>query len=374
MQVTFFSNHLGASKGHGIQRYASELLNYLRRSTEVNVTPVTGWYDRDDVEQLKREIGLRLTGLGRQGTRLAWTFLDWPAIEDLVNKNADLIHAASLGYPIATRKPFVVTIHDLGPLTHPHFFSSTRPWVMERALAQAERKADQIICVSQSTADEVCEYIGAHIENRITVVHEAASSNFKTGKAPLDIPNLSLPDASTPYILMAGKISPRKNVQGVLKAISAIADQIPHHLVLVGGDGWDMDKVLDETGYEQLPKRVHRIGFVTEEQLVSLYQNADIYVHPSLYEGFGLTILEAMSCGVPVITSNTSSLPEVAGDAALLVDPDSVEETSQSILKLSLDASLRTALSHAGVARAKKFSWQAAAAETIEIYQRVRNA
>ena len=212
MNVAFFSNHLAAAQGHGIQRYSIELLEALKHSQLAKIRPVAGWSDRTDVEELKRQIGLEFTGLGRQGTRLAWTFLNGPSLERLIPGYIDLVHASSLGYPIATGKPYVVTIHDLGPLTHPQYFSNTRPWVMKRALAQAERRADQIICVSQSTADEVCEYVGAHIEPRLQVVHEAAGSGFKTGKSSIrDVPVLSLPEVDTPYILMAGKINSKKN-------------------------------------------------------------------------------------------------------------------------------------------------------------------
>ena len=148
---------------------------------------------------------------------------------------------------------------------------------------------------------------------------------------------LNLPPDDVPVILTAGKISPRKNVQGVLRALKLVQDKIDHHLVLVGGAGWETEAVLKELDDGTLRDRVHLLDYVTDEQLRALYRRASLYIHPSLYEGFGLTVLEAMASGVPVITSNTSSLPEVAGDAGLLVDPANDAEIAEAICSICTD-------------------------------------
>ena len=178
--VAYFANQFADQKGHGLARYARELFDSLRELNGPNVIPVAGWSSLapDALERRMAETGLRLTGLGRRGTSLMWTFLDWPTIEARLNAPVDVVHAVSLGYPVATRKPYVVTIHDLGPLTHPEFFRNTRPWVMQRSLDQAVHKADVIVCVSETTANEVREYVGPAIEGRLRVVLEGVSERF----------------------------------------------------------------------------------------------------------------------------------------------------------------------------------------------------
>ena len=311
LNVAYFSNQFAEAQGHGIARYAHEMFNGLRKHDDLAMRPVAAWSSLppDQLAQRQKETGLELIKLGRTLTPIVWNYLDFPTIERLIGGPVDLVHAVSLGYAIATRKPYVVTVHDLGPLTHPDYFTNTRPWIMEKSLRQAEARADAIVCVSQSTADEVEGYLGSHVANRIRVVKEGVSPEFF---APSDmglLKGLPLPPDDVPIILTAGKISPRKNVQGVLRALKLVADKIDHHLVLVGGAGWETEAVLKELDDGALSSRVHLLDYVSNAQLRALYKRASLYIHPSLYEGFGLTVLEAMASGVPVITSNTSSLP-----------------------------------------------------------------
>ena len=158
---------------------------------------------------------------------------------------------------------------------------------------------------------------------------------------------------------------------GIIKALAKLNKSIPHHLVLVGGSGWDMHEVATEINNQGISHRIHLTGYVSDEQLSALYQMASLYIHPSLYEGFGLTILEAMAAGCPVITSDSYSLPEVAGDAALLVDPYNVDDIAEAILSLWQDQSLKTNLVNRGLARAKQFTWDQCASRVAEIYQSV---
>lgn len=379
MKIAYFSNQFSSRQGHGVARYAHELyeaVEALDGNTEI--TPVAAWSDRDDEDLLKLQgrTGLQILPWGRKLTPFFWNYLGFPRIESWVDKPVDIVHAVSLGYPVATKKPYVVTVHDIGPLTHPEYFSKTPPWIMERSLKQAVKRATAIICVSQATADSVVEYVQTkyklNIEARISVVLEGVSEVY------FDDPNMgsldgleNLPPPNCPFILSAGKISPRKNFHGVIKALGILKDKVDHHLVAVGGDGWDFEQVknlVDESG---LADRVHFLGYVTDDQLKSLYRRASFYIHPSLFEGFGLTILEAMASGCPVITSNCSSLPEVAGDAALLIDPTDVEEMAHAIELIVSDEDLAVRLRKAGVERAKAFSWEKTAMGVLDIYQSV---
>ena len=195
--------------------------------------------------------------------------------------------------------------------------------------------------MSQSTADELIDFVGSHIEDRVRVVPEGVSSFFSADADPRCLDHLEgMPPAGTPFILSAGKISPRKNIQGLLKAMRILG--MRDRSIWFGrwarlGD----ETVLRELGDANLLGRTHLLGYVSDEQLRALYAAATVYVHPSLYEGFGLTVLEAMAAGCPVITSNVYSLPEVAGDAALLVDPTNPDAIAGAIAQVCDDDQAR---------------------------------
>lgn len=375
LNVAYFSNQFADAQGHGLTRYAQEMYKGLRKLDDLAIRPVAAWSSLppEKLSALQSDTGLELIRLGQKLTPLAWHYLDLPKLERLISGPVDVVHAASLGYAIATRKPYVVTVHDLGPLTHPEYFTNTKPWIMERSLRQAEARADAIVCVSQSTADEVEGYLGAHVADRIRVVKEGVSPEFFAPSDMTCLAGLDLPPDEVPVILTAGKISPRKNVQGVIRAVKQVQDKIDHHLVLVGGAGWETEAVLKELDDGILARRVHLLDYVTDAQLRALYRRASLYIHPSLYEGFGLTVLEAMASSVPVITSNTSSLPEVAGDAGLLVDPASDAEIAQAILAICTDDALRDAKAAQGLARAGLFSWDDCAKELWDVFVDVGN-
>jgi len=183
----------------------------------------------------------------------------------------------------------------------------------------------------------------------------------------LDTPGLG----DTPFILSAGAISPRKNAHRIIQALSRLAARMPHHLVLVGGKGWSDEHVHEELDGSGIAHRVHLIGYAPDAQLKGLFAAASAYVHPSLYEGFGLTVLEAMAQDCPVVTSNVYSLPEVAGDAALLVDPTSVDEIAGAIEAVCLDDELAADLVGRGRERIKAFSWEDCAQGVISVYQQL---
>lgn len=371
--VAYFSNQFADAQGFGISRYARELYHALTSgaggaTSSLTITPVAAWSSLagDALGDYRRQTGLQLSPLGRRLTPLAWTFLDAPPLERLVASPVDLVHAASLGYPVSTRKPLVVTVHDLGPISRPEFFTNTRPWVMRRSLARLLAQRGHAICVSQATADELLRHAGGAMADRVHVIHEGVSPVF-TPDAPAAEER---PCGGQPYILSTGKISPRKNIAGVIAAFAAVAHRLPHHLVLAGGDGWDVDEVHRMASTAAIADRIHFAGFVTDRRLRALYAGASAYVHPSLYEGFGLTVLEAMACGCPVITSDRASLPEVAGDAALLVDPTDTAAIASALRRVCDEPGTAAELRARGLRRAGEFTWERCARDTIEVYRR----
>jgi glycosyltransferase involved in cell wall biosynthesis len=373
VNIAFFSNQFASASGHGIARYARLLYNGLSSGfPEFNIVPIATGCDRPSAEcrALQDDTGLELLPGGRKLLPLAWTFLNTPPLESWVRESIDITHIVSLGFPVATRKKLVVTVHDIGPLTHPQFFTDSIPWLFKRSFHQMVRFADAIICVSQATADEVIQHAGNAIIPRIHVVHEGVDAEYfsKDGIDPYDSLG-QMPPAEVPFFMVTGAISPRKNIERVLKAFRQVKDVIEHNLVLVGGKGWDAKDVERTLQSGELAGRVHQLGYVTDAQLQALYRHADFYVHASLFEGFGLPLLEAMASGCPVITSNVSSLPEVAGDAALLVDPLSVDSIADAIKQFAVNPSLCAQFVQCGYQRIQQFRWSDTAKGVATVYR-----
>ena len=382
INVGYFSNQFASSKGHGIARYARHLFKALKLyNSRVNLFPIStsAHGSSKEIKKLISSTGLEVLFWGRIITPLSWIIFNYPLLEKGLSKHIDLVHALSLGYKIATEKPYIVTIHDIGPLTHPQFFTKKDQWFMRGSLAQAVKKADAMICVSQCTADAVeffaMEQFGISVEDRIHVIHEGVDEVF------FEKPNIkAIPDFHTvssllkaPFILAVGQISPRKNLQSVLEAFVLIKDDLPDlQIIMVGGNGWDSSKVRHKVIELDLDDRVHFLGYVSDELLRFLYRNAAVFVYPSLFEGFGLTILEAMASECPVITSNNTSLPEVAGESAILVNPTNTQELASKIHLVVTNNEVRRHMIHNGVQRAKQFSWDKAAIMTLNVYESIQ--
>jgi len=376
LKVAYFSNQFADRQGHGLARYARELYAAIGAlGAECELLPVAAWSSMPagELAAFRRHTGLRLLPWGRRATPLAWSLFDRPRLEHWLGEPVDLVHAVALGYPLATRKPYVVTVHDIGPLSHPRYFPARIRWIMARSLAQAVARADALICVSQATAGEVLERAGSVLAKRITVIPEGVSENFFKPATPaaLPAPAKRLTDSGIPFLLATGKISPRKNTLGVIEALEWLSEDIPHHLVLAGGQGWHTRAVRERLARSHVAERLHLLGFVAEPELRALYGAAAAFVHPSLFEGFGLPVLEAMAAGCPVITSNCSSLPEVAGEAALLVDPADREALAGAILSVCRDEVLARRLHEHGRRRARQFTWSQCARGVLDVYRQV---
>lgn len=375
--IAYYSNHFAKRSGTGIARYARELVNALSEFDEsVKVVPVATWSDgdKDYINELKAGTGLRFLPTGRWITPLLWFSIEYPNLENLLDIPIDVVHANYLGYIVPTSKPYVITVHDIIPLTHPEYSKSNSAWFMEKHLKQALEKASAFICVSHATANSLIDYArrsySADLSDRAYVVHEGiADEYFLTSDVSVD--RNSCPGISHPFILAVGKISPRKNLGAIISALHKLQSTIPHHLVTVGGSGWDYKGVMQLVDSLGMSERVHFLGYVSDETLITLYNNAALFVYPSLLEGFGLPVLEAMASGCPVVTSSVSSLPEVAGNAAMLVDPLNIDEIAAVIEAICTDQMLASELRWKGKQRAAQFSWQKCARETLAIYDRI---
>lgn len=218
------------------------------------------------------------------------------------------------------------------------------------------RVADKVLAVSDSTKKELIEYLRIP-ERKIHVVHEAVGEKFKrTDKGEAE-QTISKYNIKTPFLFYCGSLSPRKNILNTLKAFNEISAEIPNNIYLASGQSWHDKPVVDYIK-KHLSNRVFPLGFVTEKELMAFYTLADAYLYPSFYEGFGLPILEAQACGCPVLTSNKTSCPEVAGRGALIVDPHSISDIKNGILKILGDDKLRAQLIQEGHKNLERYSWK----------------
>jgi glycosyltransferase involved in cell wall biosynthesis len=378
LNISYFCNQFATRNGTGVTRYSRELFQAISSlGTECHLIPTCTWSDMPQpvLQDFAWDNQLYILPLGRRLTPALWSGLNWPPLETFFSR-LDLVHCVFMGYPVSTRLPYVATVHDIGPLTHPQFFPARNTSIMRQALQRTAKSAAKIVCVSQATAAETANYcatsFGIDVSERLVTIGEGVDRRFFQPVAAEVLGTIPhFPSPSVPYLLTAGKISPRKNIKRVVEAFEAISNDVPHHLVIVGGDGWDSEITTSLLRKMRSAARIHFLGYVSEEQLIALYQSADVYIHPSLFEGFGLTILEAMAAGCPVITSNCSSLPEVAGEAAVLVDPHSVEQIAEAALRVLSDADLRARLVGLGAERANTFDWRDIAAKMVGVYREI---
>jgi glycosyltransferase involved in cell wall biosynthesis len=296
-------------------------------------------------------------------TRFAWT---------LYRERLDLFHATHYVLPPLLRGRAVVTIHDIIHLLYPQFLPNRAALLYARVMIRrALARADRIITVSYNSKRDLVDYFGVG-PARVDVIYNGVSRKFRD-----DIPAderrrvAEKYRVATPYLLFLGGEKPHKNVQNVVRAFAEARRRrpgLPHAMVLAGPlpkESARLDALLSALELDAL---VARPGIVEEDDLPGLYAGADAFLYPTLYEGFGLPVVEAMACGTPVLTSSTSALQEVAGGYAYLVDPMDVDAISRGIVALATDEKLRSDFIELGKKRALDFSWDKAAERTLEVY------
>ncbi len=292
---------------------------------------------------------------------------------ELMRFPLDLLHSTDFIPPLRASLPTVITVHDLAFLHWPHFLTKDSAAYYGQ-IDRGVRRASHIIVPSESTKKDLVAQLGVP-KNKVSVIYEAADDSF--GPLPVEptrreiCQRYGLPNT---FILFVGTIEPRKNVDGLLHAFRHLLDKYNMDevgLAIAGGRGWLYEDILDLIRKLKLERNVFTLGRVNDGDLHKLYVGARCHVHPAHYEGFGLPPLEAMACGTPTIVSNVSSLPEVVGDAALMVNPENWEELAIAMHRLLTDDQLHAELREKGLQRARCFSWEQAAERTLEVYRRV---
>ncbi|MGB8658011.1 MAG: glycosyltransferase family 1 protein [Candidatus Zixiibacteriota bacterium] len=292
----------------------------------------------------------------------------FPTVELLAGK-LDIFHSPSHFFWPQKRGKKMATVHDLIIFKMPQLFSSQMRKLYQESMGRIILNADLICADSFCTKTDIIEMFRVP-ESKVRVVYGGVDQCFK----PLEINEQWLYERfgiKKPFILFVGVIEPRKNLEALVKAYENLsrANKIDHHLVIAGKKGWLYEPIIHMITQSEFRQQIFMLDYVRTPDLVLLYNAADLFVYPSLYEGFGLPVLEAMACGTPVVASPLSSLPEVAGDAAWYVDPHSVESIVQGIETALNNEGLREELSRKGLERSRLFSWRNTASQVLELYQ-----
>lgn len=271
--------------------------------------------------------------------------------------------------PVGGPIPTLLTVHDLSFLHYPETFPQRLVTYLNRVVPWSIRRATHLLADSEATRADLVA-LWQVPPQKITVLYSGVHERFQpvhdAGRLTAVRRQYGLPPA--PLILAVGTVQPRKNYQMLIRAFRPLADHHPHHLAIAGGRGWLVEEMVAEVKRQGLDGRVHFTGFVADADLPALYSAAELFVFPSLYEGFGLPLLEAMACGVPVITSNASSLPEVAGEAACQLPPQSEAAWTEAMGHLLADEEARARWVAAGFEQVKRFSWPESARRLRQIY------
>lgn len=283
---------------------------------------------------------------------------------------ADVLHVTYVR-PVVCGCPVVVSVHDVSFRRFPEFFSPRDRLLFSTLMPALLRRANAIVTLSDHARAEIIDWLPT-LADRVFVTPLAASSLFRPIPRDHGADTLRRFGIRGRYVLAVGNLQPRKNLERLTNAFAALHDRHRDvQLVLVGKDHWQSGRIHDAARTLYAHDAVVLTGYVSTADLVALYSGADVFAYPSLYEGFGLPIVEAMACGAPVITSSTTSMPEVAGDAALLVDPYSIDSIAGALDELLGSEDRRRELRDAGLRRASTFSWRRTAEDTMLIYERV---
>ncbi|MPZ14452.1 MAG: glycosyltransferase [Chloroflexi bacterium] len=299
-----------------------------------------------------------------------WHRLNLPLPLDLATGRVDVFHAPDFALPPLRHGASVVTIHDLAFLTYPECADARLRAYLERVVPRSVARADYVVTVSENTRNDVICLLDVD-PDRVIVVPGGVDPVFEPASDEAVHEARSAHGLSEPYLLALGVIEPRKNYPRLIEAYSRFRSRtgLKHELVIAGARGWLSEETFRQAARSAFPSEIRFTGFVPDVHLPALYTGAEVLVYPSLYEGFGLPVLEAMACGTPVVCSNVAAFPEFAGDAALLVTPEDPEAIADAIERICLDTALRGTLRDRGIQRARAYQWRPSAERLLQVYQ-----
>lgn len=363
----------------GIGRYTRGLVQALTRIDSKNqyTLMVLGRAGAHFIPTtLPTNFKLRFAPISDRWATVLWYRLNLPLPVELFSGRADLFHGPSFTLP-PSLTPSLLTVHDLSFLRYPQGAHPALLAWLTKAVPRSLRRARHVLADSESTRADLIELMQVPTD-RITVIGAGVEERFQPVAEPETLGQIQarykLPDR---FILSVSTLEPRKNFTGLIAAFSqmAAASEMPSiadlHLVIAGGKGWLYDDIFAAAETSPLRERIHFAGYVADEDLPALYSLATLFAFPSHYEGFGIPVLEAMACGTPVVCANNSSLPEIAGDAALMVEATDTEALADAMRRLAVDSLLREKLIKRGYEQARKFEWEEAARRLLDVYSEI---
>ena len=350
----------------GTETYARSLIKALARQSDDNEYSV--FLNRESAE-LDVTPGDNFTRVicpinaTNRAARYSWEQGAMPL--QLRRARPDIVH--SLGYviPLAARGPQVVTVHDVNYLGHKGWRTGVGRTAFRFFAERTVKRADRIIAVSRFSRDEIVKHMNV-APDKVTVVHSAGRDALPGRKDDAGASDV-VRSISRPYIMAFSALSAHKNIPRLIAAFAKISSIVPHDLVLVGHMPVKAG-VRAEIEAAGGTDRVHFTGYIPEAEVAALLQNASLFAFPSLYEGFGLPLLDAQNAGIPVVCSSAGALPEIAGDSAILFDPHSEDAIANALKRGLLDTDLRQQLVERGHENARRFSWDRTARETLDVY------
>jgi glycosyltransferase involved in cell wall biosynthesis len=364
------------TQGAGIGRYTRELVRALTaydQSSDFRLFSARRPARLPVPDPLPRaeHITYRQAPLDARWLYRVWYRLRLPLPVQLLTGGIDLFYSPDFVLPpVLGSIPTLLTVHDLSFVHYPQTFTPALVNYLNRVVPRSVRRATHVLADSKSTKDDLVA-LWQVPPSKVTVLYAGVDERFRpeTGGEAARRVREKYGLGASPYLLSVGTVQPRKNYQMLIRAFGRISALIPHNLVIAGGKGWLYEELLAQAQSADLEGRVRFIGFVDDEDLPALYGDAALFLFPSMYEGFGLPLLEAMACGVPVVTSHASSLPEVAGNAALQLPPDDEAHWAKTIPQLLRDDARRVEMVAAGFRQARQFTWQRAAVQLCNLFQ-----
>lgn len=358
----------------GLTRHTRALVAALLEIDHANeyVLTVTSDAKGDVASTLPRKVAVRKLPFSELTARTIWHRISLPLPLELFTGQLDVFHSPNFVLPHLRHAQGIVTIHDLAYMIYPQY-ANLNVKSFDRAVRRSLERARVVIAVSEATKRDLVQLLGIS-EAKIEVIYNGVSARFvpvRDRDQLFDVQRRYGIDR--PFILSIGSIQPRKNLQRLIAAYSILCQntKLTHQLLLVGGDPWLSQDLFMQVEGLDANRDVRFLGYVPDEDLPALICLADVFAYPSLYEGFGLPLLEAMACGTPVVSSNTSAMPEVVGDAGILVDPLDVTALADALRRSLLDNQLRTQLVERGLERSRRFTWGNTARETLNLYEKV---
>lgn len=365
LTIAIDGSRLGVEQKTGVEVYSYNIIGEIIKDKQNNYLL---WSKTDLPESFTQAPNIQVKKLK---SAILWS-QGRLAIELITHRSPDVIFVPSHVIPLVSKGKFVVTIHDLAFLHFPKIYTKSEIFYQKLAVKTAVKKARAIIVPSQFTKKDLVKNFPIKPDRVFVVPHGLDHNRFKPGRK--DVANLPF-DIRQPYILFTGRIESKKNIVNLVKAYGLLRQEakVNHQLVLAGkpGLGWDeIEKEIDKLA-PNIKNDIIETGYITDSTYLQLLQNADFFVFPSLYEGFGLPVLEAMATGVAVIASNSTSIKEVVGEAGMLVDSQKPLSIASGLSRLISHPKEKEVLIQKGLARVKNYSWSKAGQETLDILEEI---